>query len=201
MMPGIPGGRQFAVSLSSGALYAARFASYSGVSCTPPPRPPPPRPAAPPRGAAPPAWGAAAGGAPAPRPAGAAPRAACPPAFAAGAALPRGAPPPPRSQTPLKSGSFATAAQSAAVGCLVITCCAVPAETFAMEKRIAATEIEKILLGVVMGAKLARNHGLGQALPLEQTRGYAENALRYTTLRVFFGRRNSRPSLRCLRSE
>src|SRR5262245_23166308 len=103
MMPGIPGGRQFAVSLSSrgGALAAAaRSASYFGVKDGPP-RPPPP----PPRG-----------GAAVPRP----------PAGAAFwfARWPPPPPPPPLSQTPLKSGSLARPAQSEAVGALYIACCA-----------------------------------------------------------------------------
>ena len=43
MIPGMPGGRQFAVWLSSGLLAssAALFAAYSGVSDGPPPRPAP----------------------------------------------------------------------------------------------------------------------------------------------------------------
>ena len=72
-MPGMPGGKQFAVSLSSAPLAraASLFAAYSGVRDGPAGAPPLPRP---------------------------------PP------------PPPDCSQTPVKSGSFAIAVQSAAVG-------------------------------------------------------------------------------------
>src|SRR5215472_19336998 len=81
MIPGMPGGRQFAAWLSSGAFArrARRFSAYAGVSCGP------------------------AGGPPArfPRP----PPAPRPPAA-----------PKPTSQTPVKSASLASAAQSAAVG-------------------------------------------------------------------------------------
>src|SRR5262245_2747161 len=77
MMPGIPGGRQLAVWLSSRASLCSclRFAVAAVVSCGP--------------------WGAPPGAAPRPPPR-----------------------PPPKlsSHTPVKSGSFATAAQSAAVG-------------------------------------------------------------------------------------
>src|SRR5690348_9700351 len=100
MIPGRPGGRQFAVGPSADARgMSFIFAAYAGVRDGPagaaarPPPPPRPRPAL----APPPAAGAAA------------PRAARPPP-----------PPPPASHTPLKSGSFAMAAQSAAVGDLVI---------------------------------------------------------------------------------
>ena len=95
MMPGMPGGRQLAVSLSSRACArsASRLAAYSGVNCGPAgvaPRAPAgaaPRPAA---GAVP----LAAGG-----------PAACAPAGAVAAPRP---PPSPRptSQTPVKSGNF-----------------------------------------------------------------------------------------------
>src|SRR5262245_38110328 len=96
MMPGMPGGRQLAVWLSSGGgapAAAALMASYFGVNDGPP------RPLAPAPGAAPRA--------------GALPR---PPAGAA--AAPRPPPPPPRSHTPLKSGSLERAFQSAAAGAL-----------------------------------------------------------------------------------
>src|SRR3954468_16398312 len=111
MMPGMPGGRQLAESLSSARRDTSswRFAAYAGVNCGPAGAPPArPASAPPPRGAAPP-------GAP---PWGAAPRAA--PAGAGGR---------PASHTPLKSGSFAMAAQSAAVGALVFQSCALTVNT------------------------------------------------------------------------
>src|SRR5580658_4151456 len=116
MIVGTPGGRQLAVGPSADARgMAAALAAYSGVRegwAGPPPRPPPPAPRPRPAAAGPPAV---------PRPAGAAvPRAA--PAAAGPPPAPRAPPPPPppASQTPLKSGSLAMAAQSAAVGVLVI---------------------------------------------------------------------------------
>src|SRR5579863_6473731 len=113
MMPGRPGGKQFAVRFSSAVRGGSAFAlaAYSGVSDGPP-RPAPPRPPA--RPPAPAAAPTAAGVAAPPRaPAGAAPGAAAP-----GAAARPPPPPPPASQTPVKSGSFASASQSAGVGAL-----------------------------------------------------------------------------------
>src|SRR5262245_56570039 len=104
MIPGMPGGRQFAVVLSSGCgafAAAALIASYSGVNDGPAaadPRPPRAAPAA-----------------PLPSPGGGFPRGAL------GAVPKPGLPPPAtpdRSQTPLKSGNFARAVQSAGVGAL-----------------------------------------------------------------------------------
>ena len=114
MMPGMPGGRQFAAWLSSGGLAndAALLAAYSGVSDGPPPRPA----AAPPP---PPLRAAPAAGAPAPRFPAAAPASGdgAPPARAP-------PPPPPVSQTPVKSGSLASAVQSAGAGAFAVERCA-----------------------------------------------------------------------------
>src|SRR6185436_20270129 len=105
MMPGMPGGRQFAESLSSARrdTISSRLAAYAGVSCGPAGAPPA-RPA----------------GAPAARPP------AAPPARAGVGAAPGGRP---ASQTPLKSGSFAIAVQSAAVGDFVFHSCALTVST------------------------------------------------------------------------
>src|ERR1700733_1634274 len=103
MMPGRPGGKQFAVRFSSAAGGGVAFAlaAYSGVSDGPP-RPAPPRPPARP----PPPRAPAAGP-------GVAPVAGAALVGAAAGAAARPPPPPPVSQTPVKSGSFAIASQSA----------------------------------------------------------------------------------------
>ena len=115
MIPGKPGGRQLAVRRASSAraaCVASALAAYSGVR-EGPARPGPPRP---PHG--PPGLlvrclhdpEVAAPGAPGP--------------FAAPAPRPPARPPPPpnpTSQTPVKSGSLASAVQSAAVGALRAT--------------------------------------------------------------------------------
>ena len=109
MMPGRPGGKQFAADSSGGAPGCAlALAAYSGVSEGPGPRSAPrPRPAP----------------AAEPRPAGGAP--ARPPALGFGEAAPR-PPPPPNgvSHTPVKSGSLAIAAQSSALGAACVNFCA-----------------------------------------------------------------------------
>src|SRR5438105_2623130 len=105
MMPGIPGGRQLAASVSSGALsrYAFLFVSYSGVG-----------------------------------------------EGTDGAAVTPRAPPPPRSHTPEKSGSFASAAQSAGAGAFVATFWAPATELIAAETITAATiPIIRFLWGVM----------------------------------------------------
>src|SRR5947207_13992774 len=100
MIPGIPGGKQLAVSLSSGALASNAFflAAYSGVSDGPAAKPRP-RPLA--AALAPPRCSPGPAGPP--RPSG-----------AAGAAPRGGGPPHEISHTPVKSGSFAMRALSAA---------------------------------------------------------------------------------------
>jgi len=115
---------RFSSAVGGGVAFA--LAAYSGVS-EGPPRPAPPRPRPPAR--PPPRAPAVAGAAPC-APAAGAPAAAGPRAPAAGAApwaaagaapRPPPPPPPPASQTPVKSGSFAIASQSAAVGALRTT--------------------------------------------------------------------------------
>src|SRR5215475_7010156 len=110
MMPGMPGGRQLAAWLSSGALAsrACRFAAYAAVSCGPAGGPPalPPRPP------------------PAPRP-------------------PAG--PKPTSHTPVKSGSFASADQSAAVGGVGFACCAIAGTPATPVASSTTTAVERIL--------------------------------------------------------
>src|SRR5208282_5827167 len=100
MMPGMPGGRQFAEGLSSGAFASKAFtlAAYSGV-----------------RGR----WG---------RPGKPTTRGVPPDALAAGDGPPIGT-----SQTPVKSGNLASAAQSAAVGAGRLKVWAAVAETNAAE--------------------------------------------------------------------
>src|ERR1700722_9495195 len=124
MIPGMPGGRQLAVRFSSGggpAGCSLALAAYAGVSEGPAARPAPPRPPARPAGAA----------------AGAGP-------LAAVAALP---PPPPKptSQTPVKSGSFASAVQSSAAGALRGTFWATAADPSAIAAARNAKRIRRVL--------------------------------------------------------
>jgi hypothetical protein len=146
MIPGIPGGRQFAAVPSSGCgtrAAAARISSYWGVKDGPPPRAPAgapvPRPCPPPAAPRPPAAAAPRGGTIPVFPAGAwAPRAP-----AAGAVPNAGFPPPPtppRSQTPFKSGSFDSAVHSAGVGAFDMNSCAMTADAIAAMKAAAARQ-------------------------------------------------------------
>ena len=72
------------------------------------------------------------------------------------AVAPRGAPPP-RSHTPVKSGSFASAAQSAAVGAFVVALWPAAIELIVAETSTAATIANVSVLPGFMHAKLTRN--------------------------------------------
>src|SRR6187549_2987708 len=153
----------------------------------PPPRPPrPPAAAAPaPLGAPPPLPRAAP---PAPRAAPAAPGAAAP-----GAPAPRAAPPPPppRSQTPLKSGNLARAAQSAGVGALVTNCWAVATNPAAIT-RAAPVTTATILLWLFMAAKTNTSCAASGEKPFRSgnrgcnLRAAPEHHLRPRCRRLFF---------------
>src|SRR4051812_6230709 len=108
MIPGSPGGRQLAASVSSGALatYAFLLASYCGVRAGP-----------------------------------------------AGGAAPRA--PPPRSQTPVRSGNFARAAQSLAVGAFVVTFCGAALNESVAETNAATTSAAFRGVARFMRAKVA----------------------------------------------